>query len=95
MLCESEESLSRLLAWARPQAVFSDFTGPQAVLCFKAGLQVGLQGCPRTLSGSLVIQGQRLYLIVGQGCWLGSLPKRGYRMGSTAARVLCLSFLVR
>lgn len=49
MLPESEESLSRLLAWARPQAVFSKFIGSWAGLCCKVGLQVGLQGCPRSL----------------------------------------------
>lgn len=32
---------------------------------------------------------------VGENCWLGSLTKRTYRMGSTVAQVHCSVFLVR
>lgn len=28
---------------------------------------------------SLVIQGQRIYSVIGQGCWVGSLPGQAIR----------------
>lgn len=32
------------------------------------------------------MRGQMLYSTVGQGCWLGSLHKQGYRMGFSTAQ---------
>ena len=42
-------------------------------------------------SGSLIMWGQRLCSIVGQGCWLGSLPD-GHRIYSVAAKCLWPGF---
>ena len=50
--------------------------------------RLGFKAVQGYCSGSLVILGQKLHLTVGQGCWLGSLPKCGCRMGSVAAWVL-------
>lgn len=34
------------------------------------------------------MQSQKLCSSAGEGCWVGSLPLQGYRMGSKAAQVL-------
>lgn len=83
MLNDWEETLPQL-------PVCSSCTGPYAGLCYK-----GSKAPQGLFSGSVVTWGQRLYLTVGKGCWLGSLPKQVYRMESIVARVFCLFFLVR
>ena len=48
-----------------------------------------------TVQAPWLCGGQRLCSTVGQGCWLGSLPEWGCRIGSAAAQVLWPGFMVR
>ena len=45
-------------------------------------------------SGSLVMWGEMLCLIVGQGFWLGYPPEQGCRISSVAASALWSGFLM-
>lgn len=58
-------------------------------------LQARAPRLPRSLFGFPCRWGWRLYSVVREDCWLGSLTEKNFRMGSTAVQGLWSGLLVR
>lgn len=65
-----------LCNWAGPLAMFPAWAWLHAGLCCWVGGRLGSKIVQCHCSGFLVIWGQRLCSKVGQGCWLGFLPRQ-------------------